>query len=127
MIEFDRSAERCWYAVSVCSLAKFVVRSYTEDGAKQKIDYYLEINKQIDINSLGMYPHALVAKPLEPLDIDYYDVIGDEITPVRLVNDYRKLPLTNYDETKKPTQVDGQQILFDMSIYGKITYSQNVD
>jgi hypothetical protein len=127
MNEFDRSAERCWYAVSVCSLAKFIVRSYTEDGAKHKVDYYLEINKQIGINSLGMYPHALVAKPLEPIDIDYFNDIGDEITPVRLVDDYRKLPLTNYNEPKKLTQIDGQQKFFNMNNYGKITYSQNAN
>ena len=57
MVEFDRSSEGGWYLVHVSNLASFVVRSYTENGAKQKADYYLEQNIFLNIDPLGLFSH----------------------------------------------------------------------
>ena len=126
MVEFDRSGERDWYVVHVGKLASFVVRSYTEDGAKQKVDYYLEQNKFIGIDSLGKLPHSIWSKPLDSFAYDFYDNNGDEITPVRLIEDRRSLKATTTQGLANlAIPLEGQSQLFSMDTFGRITDSQN--
>lgn len=128
MVEFDRSGERDWHIVRVGKLASFVVRSYTEDGAKQKVDYYLEQNKFLGIDSLGKLPHSIWTKPLDSFSYDFYESNGDEVTPVRLIEDRRSLkPSNNQDQPNLAIPIEGQSRLFMMDSYGRITDSQITD
>ncbi len=128
MVEFDRSGERDWHIVHIGKLASFVVRSYTEDGAKQKVEYYLEENKFLGIDSLGKLPHSVWSKPLDSFAFDFYENIGDEVTTVRLVEDRRSLkPTSIQEQPPQPILLEGQSQLFKMDSYGRITDSQITD
>lgn len=123
MHEYDRSFERNWYNVCVADMAEFVVRSYTEEGAMQKVDYHCDEDKSLNLLPQDMLPHGSYAKPLEPFEESYFNRIGDSIQPVRLVAFREHSPLRNNSEEvkKDPNQLK----LFSVGgIYKAFIYNQ---
>lgn len=118
-IEFDRSNERNWYRVHIDWIASFVVCSYSEESAMLKVDYYCQANPKLGLNvepenKLPLCPEW--AKPLEPFEVEYYDTLGDNVFPVRLVEDNRKNGCTEHGIPKQKTaQMFGQLSLINMN------------
>ena len=104
MREYDRSCERNWYRVHIDLIATFIVRSYTEDSAMLKVDYYCQSVPGLGLNieEEGSLPLMTEwAKPLGVSEREYYESLGDDINPVRLIEDKRRIPVIRPKERQQ--------------------------
>ncbi len=126
MAEYDPSNERNWYRVHIDLIATFVVCSYTEESAKLKVDYYCQSRPGLglDIEEEGSLPLTTEwAKPLDAFELEYYKSLGDDVNPVRLIEDRRRIPLVSLNERRQDSR-HKQLGLFTINNAGVIGYSQ---
>ena len=116
--EYDRSNERNWYRVHIDWIASFIVRSHTEESAMLKVDYYCQANPKLGLriepeNCLPLHPEW--AKPLDPIESDYYNSLGDQLAPIRLVEDNRRIERAHTGQPVQPKTIHmiGQLCLFE--------------
>ncbi len=126
MREYDRSCERNWYRVHIDLIATFIVRSYTEDSAMLKVDYYCQSVPGLGLNieEEGSLPLMTEwAKPLGVSEREYYESLGDDINPVRLIEDKRRIPVIRPKERQQGSRYK-QLGLFTINDAGIIGYSK---
>ncbi len=122
MLEVDCLDERSWFMVHVGTEADFVVRAFSEDHALLKTTYYCYENPIHGIDPDSMLDYGLHAKPLDPVDEDYFDrQYEDKTVAVRFLA--QRISFDSLVEVVpvKPDPAQGQ--LFEMDKYGRTTYS----
>ncbi len=102
-MEQNKNDNRSWFRVHIVNgeIAKLIVKASDEDAAYLKVEQYCEENPWLGIVPFDEPLAAhLAAKPLDPIEEDYYNTVGEWNGTVKLQEVRYHQPL----EVQKPVQ-----------------------
>jgi hypothetical protein len=113
----NTNPEQDWFRVYVGEDAEFIAPAESGFFAEVNVRGYCSVTRYLMLDPEMMLKHGVWAKPLEPIDADYYRNIANMtgVASIRLIADKRKLRQPGGEiRATETSEIDGQLALFGM-------------